>query len=457
MAESGWYPDPTGQHELRWFDGSMWTDHVHTAGIVACEPGPFAAAGPLGAAGPPALDAAAPGQMHPSTATSSPQAPPGPGSWPAPEAQPGSAEPASSPDPAAPQGVGGAAADNYPPVPASGLGLLVAFGVLVLGGVLLPFASVGGGSAEAIASDIEAALPTIVLAVAVFAAAWAGKAGFDVAPAFGGGAIVVFSVLVALVAPFIKALFDVADAFGGSVSPNIGIISFVAAAVVGVIAAAPIVASVARSAGAGQMPNFVGMAAAGGTGLYLWGVTRPAYEGAPVLTGDWYVDAVILVLAAAIVIPAVLVVVVRSASSAALLAGALLFPAMSWFQSAQSGVSSLAVSRPAGFDEMGMGLLAALSACAFGVFGYARRAVAGTEGTRFIPAKSVGAATMVIGVVVVAGLIGLSQSDDSLSRFDGYGTSDTGYSGDGAPPECTQAWMNGYTAPIYCEDYGYGD
>lgn len=28
MTESGWYRDPTGQHELRWFDGATWTDHV---------------------------------------------------------------------------------------------------------------------------------------------------------------------------------------------------------------------------------------------------------------------------------------------------------------------------------------------------------------------------------------------------------------------------------------------
>jgi hypothetical protein len=32
MTPAGWYPDPSGAAELRWFDGSVWTDHVSTAG-----------------------------------------------------------------------------------------------------------------------------------------------------------------------------------------------------------------------------------------------------------------------------------------------------------------------------------------------------------------------------------------------------------------------------------------
>jgi hypothetical protein len=29
MAEAGWYPDPAGEAEHRWFDGTSWTEHVH--------------------------------------------------------------------------------------------------------------------------------------------------------------------------------------------------------------------------------------------------------------------------------------------------------------------------------------------------------------------------------------------------------------------------------------------
>jgi hypothetical protein len=36
MAAAGWYPDPTGQHELRWFDGAQWTHH--TAGAAPAAP-----------------------------------------------------------------------------------------------------------------------------------------------------------------------------------------------------------------------------------------------------------------------------------------------------------------------------------------------------------------------------------------------------------------------------------
>ncbi|MGH3849744.1 MAG: phospholipid scramblase-related protein, partial [Pseudonocardiaceae bacterium] len=32
LAKADWYPDPSGRHELRYFDGSAWTDHVATQG-----------------------------------------------------------------------------------------------------------------------------------------------------------------------------------------------------------------------------------------------------------------------------------------------------------------------------------------------------------------------------------------------------------------------------------------
>jgi hypothetical protein len=32
---AGWYPDPSRVHELRYFDGGAWTDHVSDAGIVS--------------------------------------------------------------------------------------------------------------------------------------------------------------------------------------------------------------------------------------------------------------------------------------------------------------------------------------------------------------------------------------------------------------------------------------
>lgn len=30
--EPGWYPDPSGNHELRWYDGNAWTAHVSDRG-----------------------------------------------------------------------------------------------------------------------------------------------------------------------------------------------------------------------------------------------------------------------------------------------------------------------------------------------------------------------------------------------------------------------------------------
>jgi uncharacterized protein YxjI len=37
-APANWYPDPLGRHELRYFDGSNWTDHVSDRGVTGVDP-----------------------------------------------------------------------------------------------------------------------------------------------------------------------------------------------------------------------------------------------------------------------------------------------------------------------------------------------------------------------------------------------------------------------------------
>jgi hypothetical protein len=37
-----WYPDPTGRHDHRWWDGAEWTAHVADAGVAAIDPLPAA-------------------------------------------------------------------------------------------------------------------------------------------------------------------------------------------------------------------------------------------------------------------------------------------------------------------------------------------------------------------------------------------------------------------------------
>lgn len=42
-TEPNWYPDPHGRHELRYWDGSAWTDHVSNGGVASTDPvGPTA-------------------------------------------------------------------------------------------------------------------------------------------------------------------------------------------------------------------------------------------------------------------------------------------------------------------------------------------------------------------------------------------------------------------------------
>jgi uncharacterized protein DUF2510 len=38
MTPPAWYPDPSGAHQLRWFDGRQWTDNVSDQGVVSQAP-----------------------------------------------------------------------------------------------------------------------------------------------------------------------------------------------------------------------------------------------------------------------------------------------------------------------------------------------------------------------------------------------------------------------------------
>lgn len=40
-----WYPDPTGRHDHRWWDGTEWTAHVADAGAAGTDPLPTSAPG----------------------------------------------------------------------------------------------------------------------------------------------------------------------------------------------------------------------------------------------------------------------------------------------------------------------------------------------------------------------------------------------------------------------------
>lgn len=49
-----WSPDPTGRHELRWHDGSAFTDQVADGGVTGVDPyDPASASAPAPAVGAP--------------------------------------------------------------------------------------------------------------------------------------------------------------------------------------------------------------------------------------------------------------------------------------------------------------------------------------------------------------------------------------------------------------------
>jgi hypothetical protein len=43
IHSEGWYPDPTGRFQLRYWDGTAWTAHVSTAGAASVDPEPLSA------------------------------------------------------------------------------------------------------------------------------------------------------------------------------------------------------------------------------------------------------------------------------------------------------------------------------------------------------------------------------------------------------------------------------
>lgn len=37
-SAAGWFPDPFGRHDARWWDGSAWSEHVSTGGVQTVDP-----------------------------------------------------------------------------------------------------------------------------------------------------------------------------------------------------------------------------------------------------------------------------------------------------------------------------------------------------------------------------------------------------------------------------------
>ena len=53
MPDASWLPDPSGGHELRYWNGGAWTEHVSDAGVTAVEPPPPGLPAPADAMAPP--------------------------------------------------------------------------------------------------------------------------------------------------------------------------------------------------------------------------------------------------------------------------------------------------------------------------------------------------------------------------------------------------------------------
>ena len=77
MAEPSWHPDPSGRFELRYWDGSCWTQSVSSGGRQATDPGIVDAPAPGEVSAVPAAEDAS--MSAPAVGDSA--VPPGPGWW----------------------------------------------------------------------------------------------------------------------------------------------------------------------------------------------------------------------------------------------------------------------------------------------------------------------------------------------------------------------------------------
>ncbi|QGG96492.1 phospholipid scramblase-related protein [Actinomarinicola tropica] len=59
-ATGAWHPDPHGRHELRWWDGQRWTEHVSDGGVTSTDAVDAAAPAGTTSAGPAPVQGAAP-------------------------------------------------------------------------------------------------------------------------------------------------------------------------------------------------------------------------------------------------------------------------------------------------------------------------------------------------------------------------------------------------------------
>jgi hypothetical protein len=129
---ANWYPDPRGEAELRYWDGSQWTEHTHSGQPAAAPASPPPAAAPPPQAPPPS------GPPAPGTPTEAGYAP-----------QPGYQQPAPAPTGAAPASSGGGGSK----LPLIIGGVLAAVAVAVVLVLLLAGGDDEGGGEEAKVED----------------------------------------------------------------------------------------------------------------------------------------------------------------------------------------------------------------------------------------------------------------------------------------------------------------
>jgi len=312
-----------------------------------------------------------------------------------------------------------------PPLEGSVLALVV--GVLVLGGLFVPWVGSDYGPAESMAESSDASMLWFFAAsgIAALVGGIAGRAGYRWGIALAAGAGLSFLSVTALMIWFVVQMWEL------GLSIHVGIVMHGAAALGGLLLATQISSSTGKAHSPPLHPLGV-LLGIGGALAWVIGYLVPPVEGADFASsvteiGDGWLTALVILILAVPALGGLVILAERTAASALFLAGSMTTLAAAWALSSlptfQESGQQFTVFANGQYAWMTAGLVATALAAVFPLF---RLEAMSLPDGRHLPARSPGFAAW--GVIACLAILGLGLSsidgDDDQPYTETYGYGD---------------------------------